>query len=230
VFDLDSLKPNRPEVEKQSTKKILCIIEGKLELKYINKIFQLNGYSKSCYALSEELIKVAWGTPLSKEQNIVNKKCNFQGGSRKDAKVPYPAIQAFELFARDLSIFDSIFIFFDGDKDSNREVESYFINKCQTLEIENVLIVSQPCFESTLIDFCYCNSCRELMGSFNEEKYPCDKYKNKFSSLYCFEGSKHLIANLTIKQIHQLNLTKSVLSSVNNIVYDFYEKNGNNFN
>ena len=226
---LERSKPNRPKIDYNSSKKILCIIEGDLEFRYISKIFQLYGYNQGCYKLSQNLIKIAWGIPLNKNINIVNSRCNFQGGSRKNAKVPFPAIQAFKLFNRDLTIFDSIIVFFDGDKDKNREVENYFIKEFQNLEIENSLLVSMPCFESSLIDFCSCGNCRESIQNIEDGKYPCDKYKNNFSKLDCFNGSKHLIVNL--KDFID-NLTNSKLIQVNNIIDKFYnnqkEKSGTN--
>ena len=223
MIDLNSLKP-KVEVSEFGQKKILCIIEGDLEFRYISKIFKLYGYEKGCYALSEEKIKIAWGMPKSKKENIVSLKCLFQGGSRKGANVPFPAIQSFEIFARDLSVFNSVLVFFDGDKDKNNEVEEYFIEAFKGINISNTLLVSIPCFESTLIDFCTCEKCRIHINNIEDEKYPCDKYKNNFSKLECFKGDKHLVANLTIKQIDTLKEKTSKLNSVNVIIQDFMEK------
>ncbi len=217
---LESLKPNG--IEKSFIqKKILCIIEGDLEFRYISKIFKLFGYTKGCYPLSEEFIKIAWGIPNSKEANIVNYKCNFQGGSRKSAKVPFPAIQAFELFNRDLIIFDSIVVFFDGDKDKNNEVENYFLEAFESLALPNTLLVSNPCFESSLINFCSCGNCREDMDSMEALKYPCDKYKDNFSSLECFNGAKHLISILTKDNLKILQINNSDLDNTTQIIQNF---------
>ena len=219
---LPFLKELQPKTEEDSAikKKILCIIEGDLEFRYIVKIFKLFGYKKGCYLLSNELITVAWGDKFPKHQNIVNEKCIFQGGSsKKGRRVPFPAIDAFELYGRDLNIFDSVVVFFDGDKDKNNEVENYFKEQFKNLEIKNSLLVSMPCFESTLIDFCHCGKCKEMMNSIENEKYPCGKYKNNFSKLFCFEGSKNLITNLNKENL--LELRGSKLIEINQLIDNF---------
>jgi len=226
MFDLNSLKPNRPK-EKSSTlkKKILCILEGEFELKYIVKIFKLYGYEADCLTLSEDLIKVAWCDKVAKNINIVYKKgslCKFDGGGTcKGSPVPTPAIKAFEMYAKDLSIFDSILVFFDGDEDKDNEVENYFIDTFKALELTNFLFVSLPCFESTLIDFCTCEKCRINIENIAEEKYPCDKYKNNFSKLECFNGAKNLVSKISIHQIDTLKEKTSKLNDVNDIVEKF---------
>ena len=221
---IDVLKQLQPHVPKESSvqKKILCIIEGDLELRYIAKIFNLFGYTKGCYLLSNELIKIAWGDTLPRNINIVNEKCKFQGGSLKGRRVPFPAVDAFELYNRDLSIFDSVIVLFDGDKDKDNEVEEYFKEAFKNLKLENALLVSVPCFESTLIDFCSCGKCRDEINDIKEGKYPCDKYKNNFSKLECFEGVKNLIVNLNQNKIENLNSSK--LIEVNQIIQNYMSK------
>lgn len=223
---LEALKPNRVKIPSKVQKKILCIIEGNLELKYIVKIFQLFGYKKGCYPLTNELIKVAWGDKFPASINIVNEiTCTFSGGSSvKGRRVPFPAIDAFELYSRDLTVFDSVIVLFDGDKDKDKEVEEYFINKFSIVNIKNALLVSTPCFESTLIDFCTCGACREVIESIEDGKYLCDKYKKNFSKLKCFEGVKHLIVNLDKKNIDTLKNTTSSLNFINTIIQTFIGK------
>jgi len=221
---LDKLQQAGVE-ESTIQKKILCIIEGDLEFRYIVKIFKLFGSEKECYSLSEEFIKVAWGNHGVPNQNIVNIKCQFKGGgSLKGRKVPYPALDAFEMYADDLSIFESVIVFFDEDKDRliNHEVENYFKEAFENLELNNVLLVSVPCFESTLIDFCICGECRKTIDTINNGKYPCDKYKNNFSKLECFEGMQNLIVNLNQEKID--NLKSSKLISVNKIIQNYMGK------
>ena len=221
---VEFLEKLKPKVENGNSlnKKILCIIEGNIELRYIVKVFKLFGYEKDCHTLSSELIKVAWGKNLPIHKNIVNENCKFQGGSLKDRKVPFPAIDAFELYSKDLSIFDSVIVFFDGDKDIENKVEKYFNEELKKFEIKHCLLVSIPCFESTLIDFCVCGKCRAKINSIEEEKYPCDKYKNNFSKLGCFSGVKHLIANLEIDSIKSLE--SSNLTSANELIENFMAK------
>jgi len=218
---IDVLKQLQPKVSEESSiqKKILCIIEGDLEFRYLAKIFKLFGYTKDCYSLSSEFVKIAWGDMLPKNMNIVNEQCQFQGGSLKGRRVPFPAIDAFELYSGDLDIFDSVIVFFDGDKDKNNEVEEYFKEAFKDLEISNSLLVSVPCFESTLIDFCTCGKCREKIATIEEGKYPCDKYKNNFSKLECFKGAKHLIVNLNHYRIKHLESSK--LISLNKIIQNY---------
>ncbi len=220
---LDKIQPNREK--KSSVKKILCIIEGDLEFRYITKIFQLFGYTKGCYELSEEYIKVAWGKTTTPNLNIVQSNCRFNGGSLKGLKVPEPARQAFESYKEDLSIFDSILVFFDGDEDKNNKIENYFKEKFESLEIKNFLLVSIPCFESSLIDFCNCGDCRENIDNMVDEKYPCDKYKNNFSNLNCFNGTKNLITNLNINNIQTLKNKISKFNNINQIISNFMKKN-----
>jgi len=82
-------------------------------------------------------------------------------------------------------------------------------------------LVSIPCFESTLIDFCICGKCREEINSIAEGRYPCDKYKQNFSKLKCFIGIKHLIVNLNNKNINDLNHINSKLNDVTKIIQNF---------
>lgn len=230
LANLESLKPNRPKVASSIQKRILCIIEGEFELKYIVKIFQLYGYTRDCLQLTEDFIKVAWCDKLPKHMNIVrkvNETCKFDGGGTcKGSPVPTPAIKAFEMYNQDLSIFDSIFVFFDSDKDKKKEVENYFIEKFSSLEIHNCLLVSTPCFESSLVDFCSCGSCREQINNTADENFPCDKYKNNFSKLACFSGTRHLVSNLTNQDILDLQSKMSKLNCVNSSIENFMLKQG----
>ena len=221
---LEEINPPQKIDKKPTHKRILCIIEGDLEFRYIVKIFKLFGYKGSCYSLSNELITIAWGNSTSKDQNIVQPNCKFQGGSLKGRKVPFPAIDAFTLYNRDLSIFDSVIVFFDGDKDKDNEVENYFKEQFKNLEIKNTLLVSMPCFESSLIDFCCCGSCREDIDNKEDGKYPCDKYKKSFSSLDCFKGAKDLIVNLNQEKIDILQEKGSILSQANSLIKTFMSK------
>ena len=229
---LKQLQPNVAE-EVDIQKKILCIIEGDLEFRYLTKIFKLFGYTKDCYSLSNEFIKIAWGNKLPKHENIVNEKCKFQGGSLNGRAVPFPAIDAFELYSRDLDIFDSVIVFFDGDKDKNSEVEEYFKEAFENLVIDNVLLVSIPCFESTLIDFCICGYCRSIVDYIPNMQYPCIKYKghkkNKrlgikkysgaFRTLPCFKPEKAFVDSLNLNSLK--NLKNSSLIQVTQLIQNY---------
>ena len=225
---LNDLKPNRPKERSQTQKRVLCIIEGTLELEYIVKVFQLFGYNNGCYELSETFIRVAWGKKLPKNINVVrktNKGCTFEGGSHKGSKVPFPAISAFELYNRDIEFFDSVIVFFDEDKDRDNEVENYFIEKFLSLEITNMLLVSTPCFESSLIDFCSCGVCRVEMNKLLQEKENCSEYKDGLVLLECFKDlktGKGIVANLNQEKIDNLNTSK--LIDVNKIIQNYMSK------
>ena len=222
---LNNLKPNRPKERNQTQKRVLCIIEGTLELDYIVKVFQLFGYSYDCYELSETYIRVAWGKKLSKNINIVRKTkkgCTFEGGSHKESKVPFPAISAFELYNKDIEFFDSVIVLFDGDKDKNNEVENYFSKQFTSLENTSMLLVSTPCFESTLIDFCSCGVCRVKMNKLLKEKENCSEYKDGLSFLECFKNfrtGKGIVTNLEQKSLDTLNDSK--LIKVNQIIQNY---------
>lgn len=188
---LSQFKPELKQEMNIKNKKILCIVEGKEELKYIYNLFKLNGAKEQCDELSKNKIKVSWGRDI-----IVVNKCNFKGGGcYKDIPVPVPAQESLEFEKDNLWLYDSIIVMFDGDKDNNNKVNNYFLKKQESLG-NLILLVSQPCFESTLIDYCLCEKCRTDVNSMKNGKYPCDKYKNNFSSLNCFKGIGHLIANL----------------------------------
>lgn len=225
---LNDLKPNRPKEISLSQKRVLCIIEGSLELQYIVKVFQLLCYEKDCFELSEEYIRVAWGKKLAKHQNIVSKikkGCTFEGGSHKNSKVPFPAISAFELYGRDIGFFDSVIVFFDTDKDVNKEVQSYFETKFTDLEIDNALLVSTPCFESTLIDFCACGKCRDDLNALVRKKEACLEYKEGLVTLNCFKTlktGKGIVSNLVINDIRKLSDSK--LIKVNQIIQNYMSK------
>lgn len=212
-------------------KKILCILEGQFELKYIIKIFKLLGFTEDCVELTNSIVKVAWGNKFPPLINLVDEKCSFAGGSSiKGSPVPKPAMQAFEMY-RDsddtFSSYSGLIVMFDRDKDKNSTVESFFLKELKGVSIDNCLIVSDPCFESTLIDYCRCGNCRTEMNSI-ENTYPsCEKFKKKFSSLTCFKSfsnsivenkrvtSKGLVASL---DIDDLNGVSSPLSCIHSLI------------
>ena len=188
---LNSFKPELSNESSSINKKILCILEGKEELKYIYNVFKLNGYDKLCDELAKEKIKVSWG-----RNRIEVKRCNFQGGGcYGGCPVPVPALESYEFEKDNLWLYDSIIVMFDTDKDKNHKVEDYFISK-QTDQKDIILLASNPCFESSLIDYCKCGNCRTAIETIEDGKYPCDKYKNNFSSLNCFDGVSNLISRL----------------------------------
>lgn len=228
LSQLNALKPNRPKEADGVRKRVLCILEGALELEYIVKIFKIFGYESDCFELTETFIRVAWGTKLPKHKNIVTQTkrgCKFEGGSHKGSKVPFPAISAFELYNRDIEFFDSVIVFFDADKDIDDEVENYFKEKFISLKIENVLLVSKPCFESTLIDFCSCGNCREKINTLAQTEVNCCEYKDGLSFLECFKNlrtGKGIVSNL--ERVNIDNLDSSCLTQVNQLIQNYMGK------
>lgn len=205
--------------------KVLCILEGKLELNLIYKLYELLGYSRCCDELSKDKIKVAWG----KSPVIIN-NCNFNGGNQPNLKTPKPATEAFKFYKNKINKFNAVVVLFDGDLDNNSEVENFFKTQLPSVSIDNLLIVSQPCFEKTLIDFCTCGNCLTQVMSFPSiPTSKCKKYKSKFSSLNCFRkftnsnivnrcvNSDSLVENLDSSNISSLSKTSS-LFKLNSII------------
>jgi len=234
---LDSLLPNRPIEESSPQKnKILCIIEGDTEFRYITKMFKLNGYinstqHKDCFNLSENYIKIAWGKKFTPNINIVKetkKGCTFEGGNSGSETLPFQAVSAFEMYKSDLSIFDSLIVLFDADEDKGNKVQEYFEKALINIDIDNTLIVSEPCFESSLIDFCTCGECKNKINLLKNTKVPCDKFKNNLKNLKCFEISKSangFISNINEENLISLATTNSKLNTINHLVAKYMKKN-----
>jgi hypothetical protein len=142
---LNSLKTHStsPKIDK-----VLCILEGKLELNIIFRIFNLLGLSECCDKLALEKIKVVWG----KENKIVS-KCNFSGGHQKGALTPLPAKEAYNLYKSKVGSYKGILTIFDGDVDFNSDIETFFVNEYKGINTKKHLLVSQPCFEKHLLIF-----------------------------------------------------------------------------
>jgi hypothetical protein len=186
------LQKFKPEAKGVKNNNILCIVEGKTELKYILSIFRK--YIKiRCKELVENFVIVRWGKAIPKIQNY----CEFQGGSKKGSPTPLPALEAFEFEKDNLDNYFAIIIMFDSDKDDDRRVEKILAKLLKQIDVQYVLLVSNPCFESTLIDYCKCGNCRNIIDSMPNGNYPCDKYKNNFSKLPCFCGVDNLIENIS---------------------------------
>lgn len=214
---LSSLNTNS-NIPKAKTDKILCILEGKLELNMVFKIFNLLGYCSSCDDLALNKIKVVWG----KEDKII-KDCNFNGGNQKASPSPKPAQEGYNLYKNKINIFKGILVIFDGDVDTNSEIETFFNNEYNTINVKKYLLVSQPCFEKTLIDFCTCGACLTIASNLSENQTSkCKKYKANFTQLPCFKSFTNsnyknrqvnpeiLVENLDIKNLLDLSTTSKI--------------------
>lgn len=195
-------------------RKILCIVEGQIELKYLYHLFVSFGFNGRCNNFVEDKIKVSWG----KQRVFVSGYCKFGGGSQKGSTVPRPAQEAFEFEKSNLELYSHIVVLFDSDKDKANEVEKYFEYELNQVSNGNFLLASKPCFESSLIDYCRCGKCREDIDSIEDKKYPCDKYKNSFSNLKCFDGVDSLIVNLNEDDIVYLKRNNSSLYELSEMV------------
>jgi hypothetical protein len=164
-----------------------------------------------CQKLIEDFVVVRWGKAIPKIQNY----CEFQGGSQKNSPTPIPALEAFEFERGHLDNYFAVIIMFDGDKDNDRRVEKKLEELLNQINVQYVLLVSNPCFESTLIDYCKCNNCRDIINSKPNEKSPCDKYKNNFSKLPCFCGVDNLIANIS-----EYSTTNPLLLQIDEMVFE----------
>lgn len=238
---LEDLIPNRAvKTKKTSLNKILCIVEGKEELKYIVRVFELSNYiNKSiwsnCQDITTNYIKVTWGETLPPNINLViDDKCTFPGGgSVKGVPVPKPAMKSFELYRDSLELFSAVIVMFDKDKDKDDEVLTYFNDNLKKISNKYCLIVSAPCFESKLIDFCKCGNCQNEVQSFQDGKYPCDKYKDNFSSLSCFKdfsntsctnekvSTNGLIKYLDADNLKHIDDQQSDLACITSIINSF---------
>ncbi len=228
---LEKLSNKENKNSLSENKKILCIIEGNLELRYIIKIFKILGFQEDCLELTKNLVKVGWGKKFPPNINLVDEFCKFKGGSSiKGSPVPKPAMEAFEMYKSDdntFSPFSGVIVMFDGDKDKNKEVENYFRVELSKCSIDNCLLVSTPCFESTLIDYCKCGHCRNQINSIPATMPPCKKFKDNFSNLNCFSSysnsvitnervkGKGLIANLDYTDINRIS---SPLSCIHELI------------
>ncbi len=223
---INILKSLQTSVESDSKiNKILCILEGKLELNLIFNLYKLLGYQECCDELSKEKINVGWGKDI-----IIVSNCNFKGGNRPKLKTPKGAIEAFNLYKSKINKYQAVVVVFDGDLDDNSEVENFFKSELPSLSIDKLLIVSQPCFEKTLIDFCKCGNCLSTVIALPDIKNSkCRKYKNSFPTLNCFKkftntkvqnmkvDSDLLVENLDSSNISSLS-SVSLLFELNRII------------
>ena len=181
VSILNSLKPN---TDSAKIDKLLCILEGNLELKIIFQIYNLLGLSESCNELVSKKIKVIWG----KDKQVVS-NCKFNGGHQRGSPSPLPAKEAFKLYKNKINSFNGVLTIFDGDVDTNSEIETFFKEEYRGINVKKYLLVSQPCFEKTLIDFCSCGQCLSIAVNLPENPVSkCQKYKTNFPKLPCFKS------------------------------------------
>jgi len=124
--------------------KIFCILEGRDELLFIKRLYELEFGGITCSNFLENKIELQWG----KNTKWINKnKCNFQGGNLKECKTPNGVLEA--LNNSNYFLYEGLIIMFDKDCDINNYVEN---------EIKNILnnfnyiyYLSNPCFEKEIL-------------------------------------------------------------------------------
>jgi len=198
--------------------KILLIVEGKTELFFITKIYALlkNEFIKDsfkklktlqlrlCQNYIDEVFTLSWG------KNFNNCE-NFQGGGKN---APYPAIESFEIYKNRLDTFNFIIVMFDGDKDKKKEVSNYFIETFRNLKINHYLLISNPCFEKSLIQF-FSKEDKLFDSDFCEDKNlfsSLDSFKN-FNSEFCRNkqvDANGLIRCIDLENIKNLDITTKI--------------------
>ncbi len=121
--------------------KILCIIEGKDELNFVKKVYELYNSNILCETFLEEKIELSWGKAPIFWRNI--RKCSFQGGTLAGCLVPQPILESFE--QHDLEDYKGIIVIFDEDCDINNEIQT--ISTSILNSYNHCLFVSKICFE-----------------------------------------------------------------------------------
>jgi len=126
--------------------KVLCIFEGKDELTFTKKIYELFNQPIECRDFLDKKIELSWGKEPIFWNNI--DKCNFQGGNL-GCPVPMPVLES--LNSSDLEIYKAILVIFDGDCDTDQFVKKEANSNLE--EYNSYIFVSDICFEKTMIEF-----------------------------------------------------------------------------
>ena len=184
----DNYFKDKKGLEKFKSNKILCVLEGKDELNFIRKIYEiLENDTFTCEDIINTKIKISWGkTPikwLNKEQ------CNFQGGNLKGCSTPYPILES--LNNEDIELYKAILIMFDADCDEEKTV--YENSKEIVKDYQNFILYSVPCFEKEMISFVSNENTKEYIKSnyMEIEGSKCRWYKNNLSKIPKKENFKH---------------------------------------
>jgi len=183
------------EIKTKKRDKILCIIEGKLELNLLSRFLCLLSNDESidlknrislkqrqkecCNSMIKKYFVVHWG------DKYLSKNCddfgNKVGGHNNGLLAPKPAIRSFKQELSNIkNYYKYVIIIFDSDMDFDNEVEKFF--KEELDKITNAyLIVSKPCFEKVIME-CFCDKKNEWK-LFTK----CEEFKKKFSNISCFK-------------------------------------------
>ena len=178
--DIESLYSDKLAHELDVLKdKVLCIVEGKDELSFVKKVYELNHTSINCEAFLTDKIELSWGKEPIFWRNI--KKCNFQGGNLSECPVPMPVLES--LNAHDLETYEAIFVMFDGDCDTNNFLKS---NSETLLSAYNhYIFISDICFEKVAMEFVQNSETKEYISQNYKiiEDSLCKWYKNSYGAI-----------------------------------------------
>lgn len=173
--------------------KVLCIVEGKDELSFLKRIYELvkntnitcKDFCNNVVVLSYGKNPIRWIGATISEQNDNEMKCNFQGGNLDGCPVPTPILEA--LNKEDLELYSSIIIMFDKDCDPLNSVEDSVRRILTESGIKLFsLLTPDPCFEKICISIYsrgldsdqYISSKYKIIRSSH-----CKWYKNNFKKI-----------------------------------------------
>ena len=175
--DIESLYDDKLAHELDESKnKVLCIVEGKDELSFIRKVYELYNGSINCQEFVIEKIELSWGKEPIFWRNI--EKCNFQGGNLLGCPVPMPVLESLD--AHDLEMYKAIIVMFDNDCDTNKFVENN--SNSMLLSYKHYIFIADICFEKVAMEFVQNNATHEYILTNYEEidGSLCKWYKNSY--------------------------------------------------
>ena len=193
----------KPEIVDPKSNKIFCILEGKDELLFIKRLYELSFKNIDCKDFIKNKIKLQWGKDTIWENKS---NCNFQGGNLKGCKTPNGVLEA--LYNSNYRIYAGLIIMFDKDCDVGDEVKK---------EVENILkdkydyicFVSNPCFEKEILIIVK----NDITKDYIQNNYQvingsqCKWYKQNFSKIpkkdkyKSYQKCEKIIKNLDQKEI-----------------------------
>jgi len=204
-----------------SNNKVLCIVEGKDELSFIKKVYELYNNVISCQDFLDIKIELSWGKEPIVWRN--KEKCNFQGGGLKGCPTPGAVLEA--LYANDLEMYKAILVVFDSDCDKNSFVKNQ--SKLLLEEYTSFIFSSLICFERVAMELIGTNTTDEyIMKNYKIIDYSlCKWYKDNYRNIPKSEHYRRVqtlervIALLRLDDIEkeELSISKCIEFMKNNI-------------
>ena len=205
-----------------SNSKVLCIVEGKDELSFIKKIYELYNNTINCQDFLDTKIELSWGKEPIIWRN--KEKCNFQGGNLKGCPTPWAVLEA--LYANDLEMYKAILVIFDSDCDK----DNFIKKQSQRLlnEYTSFVFSSLICFERVAMEIIGTNTTNEYIMKYYKIidyslcKWYKDNYKNipKLEYFRRVQTLEKVIDLLRLDDIEkaELSLNKCIEFMKNNIL------------